>query len=242
MPTRIGGGPQVSPTTAHTTNHGVRRRCRRTISCPIIANSSSSSSVSPPSAHSAAVEQWAHSWIRISSRPSERPPSSERYRCVYYNLTSNIYKSSFDCVGEYIYIYITYKWSRLNNIIVYIYVQCGAGPANHLLWPARPRHNRHLSWLGAARPLQNRALRTAGGKRSALLVKVDFIIFFLFFLIKCNVNLFGFFFTSSTGEFATCWYVLLSGAVFINGSMFLPGSRWVMMLFYNTRQYPIYIF
>uniref|UniRef100_A0A1B0CL52 Cyclic nucleotide-binding domain-containing protein n=1 Tax=Lutzomyia longipalpis TaxID=7200 RepID=A0A1B0CL52_LUTLO len=30
---------------------------------------------------------------------------------------------------------------------------------------------------------------------------------------------------SSTGELSTCWYILLSGAVFINGSMFLPGSR-----------------
>ncbi|KAJ6641240.1 Rap guanine nucleotide exchange factor 6, partial [Pseudolycoriella hygida] len=28
-----------------------------------------------------------------------------------------------------------------------------------------------------------------------------------------------------TGELSSCWYVLLSGAVFINGSMFLPGSR-----------------
>ncbi|XP_055689936.1 rap guanine nucleotide exchange factor 2 isoform X2 [Lutzomyia longipalpis] len=27
-----------------------------------------------------------------------------------------------------------------------------------------------------------------------------------------------------TGELSTCWYILLSGAVFINGSMFLPGS------------------
>ena len=29
----------------------------------------------------------------------------------------------------------------------------------------------------------------------------------------------------TTGEFASCWYILISGAVFINGSMFLPGSR-----------------
>lgn len=27
------------------------------------------------------------------------------------------------------------------------------------------------------------------------------------------------------GELATCWYVLLSGAVFIQGSMFLPRTR-----------------
>ncbi|KAL7643189.1 UNVERIFIED_CONTAM: hypothetical protein RMT77_006479 [Armadillidium vulgare] len=27
------------------------------------------------------------------------------------------------------------------------------------------------------------------------------------------------------GEIATCWYILLSGSVFIDGSMFLPRSR-----------------
>eukprot|EP00093_Oithona_nana_P008430 08430.XXX_433894_432562_1 [CDS] Oithona nana genome sequencing. len=27
------------------------------------------------------------------------------------------------------------------------------------------------------------------------------------------------------GEMASCWYILLSGAVFIEGSMFLPRSR-----------------
>jgi hypothetical protein len=29
----------------------------------------------------------------------------------------------------------------------------------------------------------------------------------------------------STGEVATCWYVLLSGSVYIDGSMFLPRHR-----------------
>jgi hypothetical protein len=29
----------------------------------------------------------------------------------------------------------------------------------------------------------------------------------------------------STGELATSWYILLSGSVFIDGSMFLPRSR-----------------
>ncbi|XP_069681189.1 rap guanine nucleotide exchange factor 6-like [Periplaneta americana] len=28
-----------------------------------------------------------------------------------------------------------------------------------------------------------------------------------------------------TGELSTCWYILLSGSVFIDGSMFLPRSR-----------------
>ncbi|KAL1459972.1 hypothetical protein WDU94_011914 [Cyamophila willieti] len=28
-----------------------------------------------------------------------------------------------------------------------------------------------------------------------------------------------------TGELSTCWYILLSGSVFIDGSMFLPQSR-----------------
>nr|XP_024217393.1 rap guanine nucleotide exchange factor 6-like [Halyomorpha halys] len=28
-----------------------------------------------------------------------------------------------------------------------------------------------------------------------------------------------------TGELSTCWYILLSGSVFIDGSMFLPTSR-----------------
>ncbi|MPD06592.1 hypothetical protein E2C01_102411 [Portunus trituberculatus] len=27
------------------------------------------------------------------------------------------------------------------------------------------------------------------------------------------------------GELATCWFILLSGSVFIDGSMFLPRSR-----------------
>ena len=31
--------------------------------------------------------------------------------------------------------------------------------------------------------------------------------------------------TCSGGELATCWYVLLSGAVFIQGSMYLPRTR-----------------
>ena len=29
----------------------------------------------------------------------------------------------------------------------------------------------------------------------------------------------------SRGEMASCWYILLSGAVFIDGSMYLPRSR-----------------
>ncbi|KAK7788587.1 hypothetical protein R5R35_012815 [Gryllus longicercus] len=28
-----------------------------------------------------------------------------------------------------------------------------------------------------------------------------------------------------TGELSTCWYILLSGSVFIDGSMYLPRSR-----------------
>ncbi|KAK9885866.1 hypothetical protein WA026_013743 [Henosepilachna vigintioctopunctata] len=28
-----------------------------------------------------------------------------------------------------------------------------------------------------------------------------------------------------TGEFSNCWYILLSGSVFIDGSMYLPRSR-----------------
>ena len=32
-------------------------------------------------------------------------------------------------------------------------------------------------------------------------------------------------FVCSTGELSTCWYILLSGSVFIDGSMFLPRSR-----------------
>ncbi|XP_039276653.1 rap guanine nucleotide exchange factor 6-like [Nilaparvata lugens] len=30
-----------------------------------------------------------------------------------------------------------------------------------------------------------------------------------------------------TGELSTCWYILISGSVFIDGSMFLPTSRYV---------------
>ena len=29
----------------------------------------------------------------------------------------------------------------------------------------------------------------------------------------------------SRGELCTCWYILLSGSVFIDGSMYLPGAR-----------------
>lgn len=36
-------------------------------------------------------------------------------------------------------------------------------------------------------------------------------------------------FIFSTGELSTCWYVLLSGSVFIDGSMYLPTSRWVLL-------------
>lgn len=33
------------------------------------------------------------------------------------------------------------------------------------------------------------------------------------------------FLSHSQGEKASCWYILLSGSVFIEGSMFLPRSR-----------------
>lgn len=36
----------------------------------------------------------------------------------------------------------------------------------------------------------------------------------------------------STGEVATCWYVLLSGSVYIDGSMFLPRHRSVYFFFF----------
>lgn len=43
-------------------------------------------------------------------------------------------------------------------------------------------------------------------------------------VVKCTLSP-TFFFFLSTGEFAACWYILISGAVFLDGSMFLPGSR-----------------
>ncbi|TNN31002.1 hypothetical protein EYF80_058844 [Liparis tanakae] len=36
--------------------------------------------------------------------------------------------------------------------------------------------------------------------------------------------------SSSPDDIGSCWYILLSGSVFIKESMFLPRSRWVLRL------------
>lgn len=94
-------------------------------------------------------------------------------------------------------------------------LQIPAGLAGYLLRPQRPGGAAITEGFEFASPLQSGASRKTCGQRCLVLVS---------HLTQC-VDLMGEFLLFSTGELSTCWYILLSGSVFIDGSMFLPRSR-----------------
>lgn len=49
---------------------------------------------------------------------------------------------------------------------------------------------------------------------------------FVFVVVVMNNHLILFSFLFSPDDIGTCWYILLSGSVFIKESMFLPRSRY----------------